>query len=251
VQQEAARVGYHVVGLMYVNSGGIAQTCPADPDPATCYENARVEVVDGIDRSPIVDVNPANSIDNRLTKLLEYLAAQYPGEGWSRFLAHDRPKWSQIAISGHSGGGGFAAMIAKLRVVARVVLFAAVTDSIGAQSVPWVASHMTPSERYYGLAHDRDSFFRPIRASWDSLGIAGFGPAVAPEISEPPYGVTHMLVTDVLPRGGFVGNNARGSVSNDANTPLNPDGTPILEDAWRYLMTARDGREDIAQRDEE
>src|SRR5205823_1351350 len=169
VQQEAARVGYHVVGLMYVNSGGIAQTCPADPDPATCYENARVEVVDRID----------------------------------------------------------------------------------AQSVPWVASHMTPSERYYGLAHDRDSFFRPIRASWDSLGIAGFGPAVAPEISEPPYGVTHMLVTDVLPRGGFVGNNARGSVSNDANTPLNPDGTPILEDAWRYLMTARDGREDIAQRDEE
>ena len=58
VQQEAARVGYHVVGLMYVNSGGIAQTCPADPDPATCYENARVEVVDGIDRRPIVGRPP-------------------------------------------------------------------------------------------------------------------------------------------------------------------------------------------------
>jgi len=236
---------------MYVNSGGIAQACPTDPDPAACYENARLEVMDGIDRSPIVDVNAANSIDNRLTKLLEYLAAQYPDEGWSRFLAHDKPKWSQIAISGHSGGGGFAAMIAKVRVVARVVLFAAVTDSIGTQSVPWVTTHQTPSDRYYGLAHDRDSFFRPIRASWDSLGMAAFGGAVPPETSEPPYGLTHMLVTDLLPRGGFVGNNARGSVSNDANTPLNPDGTPILEDAWRYLMTARDGREDIAQRDEE
>ena len=252
VQQEAARLGYHVIGLMYVNSGGIAQACPTDSDPAACYENARLEVVEGIDRSPIVDVNAANSIDNRLTKLLEYLAAQYPDEDWSRFLAHDKPKWSQIAISGHSGGGGFAAMIAKVRVVARVVLFAAVTDSIGTQSVPWVTTHQTPSDRYYGLAHDRDSFFRPIRASWDSLGMAALGPAVAPETSEPPYDLTHMLVTDVLPRGGFVGNNARGSVSNDANTPLNPDGTCCaLRDAWRYLLTARDGREDVAQRDEE
>src|SRR3989442_1544386 len=61
--------------------------------------------VDGIDRSPIVDVNAANSIDNRLTKLLEYLAAQQPEEDWSRYLAHHKPKWSQIAISGHSGRG--------------------------------------------------------------------------------------------------------------------------------------------------
>ena len=72
-----------------------------------------------------------------------------------------------------------------------------------------------------------------------------------PSLRKRASDLTHMLVTEVLPRGGFVGNNARGSVSNDANTPLNPDGTPILEDAWRYLMTARDGREDIAQRDEE
>ena len=251
VQQEAARSGYHVIGLMYVNSGGIAQVCPTDPDPATCYENARQEVVDGIDRSPIVDVNVANSIDNRLTKLLEYLAAQYPEEDRSRFLAHHKPKWSQIAISGHSGGGGFAAMIAKHRVVARVVLFAAVTDSVGTQSVPWVATHLTPSDRYYGLAHDRDSFFRPIRASWDSLGMAALGPAVAPETSEPPYGFSHMLVTDVLPHGGFVGNNARGSVSNDANTPLNPDGTPVFRDAWRYLLTARSASSDLSERNDE
>src|SRR3989442_6311238 len=59
--------------------------------------------VDGIDRSPFVDVTAANSIDNRLTKLLEYLAAQQPEEDWSRYLAHHKPKWSQIAISAHSG----------------------------------------------------------------------------------------------------------------------------------------------------
>src|SRR2546426_7107631 len=176
--------------------------------------------VDGIDRSPIVDVNAANSIDNRLTKLLEYLAAQHPEEDWSRYLAHHKPKWSQIAISGHSGGGGFAAIIAKLRVVARVVLFGSVTDSVGTQSVPWVATHLTPSDCYYGLAHDRDSFFPPIRASWICLGMAGFGPAVAPETSEPPYGFSPMALPHVPPPGGVVGHHAPGSGSQDAKRPL-------------------------------
>src|SRR2546422_10717844 len=61
------------------------------------------------------------------------------------------------------------------------------------------------------------------------------------ETSEPPYGFSHMLVTDVLPHGGFVGNNAGGIVSNDANPPLNADGTAVPRDAWRYPMTVPAG----------
>src|SRR2546425_9573289 len=57
-----------------------------------------------------LNVSVANSIDNRLTKLLQYLTLQYPDEGWDRFLLRDKPKWSQIAVSGHSQGGGNAAM---------------------------------------------------------------------------------------------------------------------------------------------
>ena len=250
VQQEAARLGYHVIGLMYPNSVSVTTVCGGQPDPNACYENLHLEILDGIDRSAFVDVNEANSIDNRLTKLLQYLAARYPEEGWSRFLVDDKPKWTQIAISGHSQGGAQAAIIAKVYVVARVVLFSSVVDSIGRHAPSWVATHVTPSERYWGLAHDRDGHFPPIRASWDSLGMAAFGPAVAPETSEPPYGFTHMLVTDVTPVGGFLGMNAHGAPSNDANTPLTPDGTPILRAAWRYLLAARAGSEDLADRDE-
>ena len=208
VQQEAARVGYHV-----------------------------------IDRSPWVDVNAANSIDNRLTKLLQYLARQYPDEGWDRFLAHDKPKWSQMAVSGHSQGGGHAAMIAKIRLVARVVMFSSVTDSLQGASVPWVATHVTPSDRYYGFDHDLDEQFRSIRASWDSLGMAAFGPAVAPENSAPPYDFTHMLVTDYHPLRG-PGRPAHSSSCTDFNTPLAADGTPVFLDAWRYLLTTRSSDED-------
>jgi len=143
-------------------------------------------------------------------------------------------------------------MIAKIRLVARVVLFSSVTDSIQTEAPSWVATHVTPVERYYGIAHDRDGFYRPIRAAWDSLGLDVFGGPAMPETSSPPYDGTHMLVTDLVPRpNGFVGTNAHGSPSNDLNTPLNPDGKPVLADAWRYLLTARSAGEDIAERDEE
>jgi hypothetical protein len=182
--------------------------------------------------------------------LLEYLARQYPDEAWDRFLAHDKPKWSQIAVSGHSQGGGHAAMIAKIRLVARVVMFSSVTDSLQGASVPWVATHVTPSDRYYGLDHDLDEQFRSIRASWDSLGMAAFGPAVAPENSAPPYDFTHMLVTDYHPLRG-PGRAAHGASCTDFNTPLNADGTPVFRDAWRYMLTARPAEEDVAEGDDE
>jgi len=135
VQREAARLGYHVIGLEYVNSGGIAKLCPPTSDPARCYEDVRLEIIDGVDRSPLVSVNAANSIDNRLDKVLAYLATQYPGEGWSQFRDSNGAKWPLIAVAGLSVGGGEAAMIAKIRVVDRVLMFSAVPDSIGRASV--------------------------------------------------------------------------------------------------------------------
>jgi hypothetical protein len=248
--EEAARLGYHVIGLMYPNKVSILAACGGQPDLNSCYENMHLEIFDGIDHSPFVDVNKANSIENRLTKLLQFLADSFPEQGWSRFLADDKPKWSQIAISGHSQGGGEAAIIAKLHVVARVVLFSSVVDRIGSQSASFLATHITPSNRYWGLAHDRDGNFPSIRASWGSLGMEVFGDTVAPEASAPPYGFTHMLVTHLVPQGGFLPTYAHGAPSNDANTPLNRDGSCCaLREAWRYLLTARADNEegDIAE----
>ena len=239
VQREAARLGYHVIGLEYVNSGGIAKLCPPTSDPARCYEDVRLEIIDGVDRSPLVSVNAANSIDNRLDKVLAYLATQYPGEGWSQFRDSNGAKWPLIAVAGLSVGGGEAAMIAKIRVVDRVLMFSAVPDSIGRASVPWVGgTHRTPTDRYFGLAHNRDGFFLPILAGWDSLGLSAFGPAMLVDASEPPYEFSHMLVTARTPVGGFVGLNAHGSTATDSFTPLDATGTPFLLSAWRYMLSA-------------
>jgi hypothetical protein len=186
-----------------------------------------------------VTVTPVNGIDNRLTKLLLYLDQTYPEEDWSDFLDDGRPNWKRIAVAGHSQGGGQAAMIAKLRAVARVVLFSSPGDAIAGHAAPWLSAHVTPSNRYFGLAHDQDKTapYASILITWESLGLTAFGPLVPPESSAPPYGGTHTLVTDLTPVGGFV--NAHGAPSNDFNTPLRSDGTPELLDAWRYLLTAR------------
>jgi len=241
VQQEAAKLGYHVIGLMYVTSYSLSQLCTSAPDPNSCFENGHYEITFGIDVSPVVEVNKTNSIENRLTKLLQYLVLNYPGEGWASFLADGKPQWSQIAFSGLSQGGGNAAMIAKYHVVSRVVFFSAITDELGATKCrgahTWEATHVTPSDRYWGLAHDQDPHFSDICASWDDLGMSVFGPPVYVETSSPPYGFTHMLFTDLKPqREGYKA--AHVSTVIDIYTPLDQDHNPALAPAWRYMMSA-------------
>ena len=280
VGQEAARLGYHVISLMYQNDLILVALCGAAAarsaaDGSACYESARLDIIDGRGRSAAIPelaqagfaVSEANSIDNRLTRLLDSLDAWHPGQGWSRFLVNGAPKWSRIAVGGHSQGGGEAAMIAKIRLVPRVVMFSSVPDTVPAGQAPaWISSHKTPSHRYFALAHDCDQFFRSIVASWDSLGLDALvassprtdrpgtfcrnwtstsrNAPVAPEHSAPPYGGTHVLITDLQPQvcppppaGAYKHRCSHQSTASDLFTPRNPvDGTPLLRDAWRYLL---------------
>jgi hypothetical protein len=243
VEQEAARLGYHVIGLMYANSVGLFTVC----FDAACWENARLEVLDGIDRTSVVNVNVANSINNRLAKLLQFLAVHYPREGWSRFLKEGKPRWSRIVVAGHSQGGGEAVIIAKILRVAGVVLFEAPPDGGGRPAVvpiPWMSTHVTPASRYYGLEHDRSVFYPADQANWNLIGLPAFGAPVNTEASAPPYDFTHMLITDLMPRGGYSGVNAHFAVVADAQTPLASDGTPLLQNTWRYLLTTRGNDEE-------
>jgi len=243
LEQEAARLGYHVIGLMYQNSVAVVDVCTGSPDP-NCSGNMRLEIIDGVDRSSFVDVSPANSIDNRLTKLLLYLDAQYPNEQWSRFLKHGAPKWSQIAVGGHSQGAGQAALIGKIHHVNRVIMFGGPVDArVAGEADAWVSIGKTPAARYFALFHSRDHFAAGIRPNLTALDLDRFGDPVVLEASEPPYGGTHILVTDLEPQGGYAIPNPHLSEAVDRWTPLGPDGTPLLSDAWRYLLGGRGGLE--------
>jgi hypothetical protein len=253
--QEAARLGYRVIVLTYPNSWGIRPICPNSQGP-TCQESVRREIIDGIDRTKVIDVQPVDSIDNRLTKVLQFLATSYPKEEWSRFLRNssrtpDAPKWSKIAVGGFSFGSMQAALIGKLRNVSRVTMFGATNDGSGGAPGNWVAPGETSPERYYGLLHRQDSMVEQGIPNWTALGLLTFGPFVREDEAgaAPPYGGTHALVTDRLPKTGNYAN-AHGSVARDDYTPRATDGTPLLRDAWRYVLAARHGEDDDRESDD-
>lgn len=249
VQQEAARLGYHVIGLMYQNNVG-PSVCIGGSD-SHCFENVRLEMIDGVDHSAFLNVDRANGIDNRLTKLLLYLDAQFPSEGWSQFVHNGAPKWSKIAVGGHSGGAGQAALIGKIRYVDRVVMIAgpAPDAESSGDAAAWAFIGETPAAKYFELFHVRDHFSPAIVPNVAALNLDRFGEPAKMEIAEPPYRGTHILVTDLEPRGGYAIPNPHLSTAVDAWTPLGSDGTALLRDAWRYMLGKRGAQADDDQRD--
>lgn len=247
ISQEAARLGYHVIGLMYQNNVGVDFLCKGSLVPE-CSGDTRLEILDGVAHPfSLVDVSVANSIDNRLTKLLVHLAAQYPDEGWSRFLDGDGPKWSQIAVGGQSQGAGQAALIGKLRHVDRVVMLSGPPDArVSGEVDAWVSIGRTPASKYYALFHNRDHLNKGIRVNLGALDMYRFGDSVMVTGAKgESFGGTHVLMTDLAPLGGYATPNPHRSTARDAHTPLpagctqvGPGCAPLLIDAWRHVLAA-------------
>src|SRR5439155_17318185 len=200
------------------------------------------------DRSRLVTVTAANSVDNRLIKVLLYLDAHYPEEGWSRFVKDGAPKRSQIVMSGQSQGAAQAAFIGKLHRVSRVAMFSGPPDArVPEEADRWVSIGVTPAAKYFALFHDRDHLVAGIRLNLAALDLLRFGDPVQAEGNPPPYGGTHILFTDLKPTLGYDALNApHQSTARDNNTPLGPDDTPLLRDAWRYLLGAHEAEEEVA-----
>lgn len=235
ILEQAALSGYHAIGLRYPNRWTINNLCEPTDDPA-CFEQTRSEILTGADRSPLIAITPANSILNRLTKLLTYLDTIYPNEGWGQFLdSTGAPRWSLISVGGHSQGGGHAALLGKQVALARVCIFSAPADSllIKRQRViaPWLSqAGATPSSAYYGLAHEQEGGFALIIQNWRALGM--LGTSVSVDTQPAPYTGAQQLSTGLTPaRPGEY----HGSTVVDRNTPLLDDGRPALAAVWAYL----------------
>jgi hypothetical protein len=230
VLERAVSAGYHVISLMYVNTHSIVTLCAAD---LACYENVRLEIIDGIDRSDKLTVSAANSIENRLTKLLANLNTTYPAEGWGAFLDENgEPLYASIALAGFSQGGGHAALIAKTRALARVVLFSAVVDGDNGVPAAWLKKNAaTANSFHFGLAHTQDPAFDQITSGWATLGLSFFGIPVDVDTIEPPYANSHQLTTSAPTITG----NAHAGTALDAHTPASA-GAPTLIPAWDYLI---------------
>lgn len=171
----AVDLGYHVINLSYINTPAIAQICNGGilQENTTCAADFRVRRIYGTNTFPLIKDESFDAIENRLIKLLLYLAENDKKGNWNSYIENGKPKWEQIALAGQSQGGGMAAFIAKEHVVARVIDFSGGWDfSAKGQIAKWYSnSSVTPLNRYYATYHKQEPQAAIIVATYKALGI--------------------------------------------------------------------------------
>jgi hypothetical protein len=240
ILRAAAKNGHHVAGLLYLSSLSIGSLCGTSTE-VDCYWDARREVVTGEDLSPLLAVDKANSIVNRLEKLLTYLATRYPREHWEQFLLPDGSvNWSLVAVGGHSQGGGHAGVMAKLYWLHRACYFASPADwsKTIKGPAPWSSEPpITSADSQYGFTHllDKTAPYPLVSSQWASMGLQAFGSAVSIDGQPAPYGSSHELTTNAEPNLSGTTNPYHSATVVDAATPIAANGTPVYEPVWNYM----------------
>jgi hypothetical protein len=244
ILNEAADMGYHVVGLMYPNKSEIYLNCFFNKD-STCYEQFRSEKFDGTDNTKKLKVDYANSIQNRLIKILQYLNKQYPTQNWGQFLEGDDVFWSKCVIAGHSQGGGHAAYIGKIKAVDRVVIFSSIDWIIASKmNAAWVSkTGKTPNDRVYAFIHTKDEYFKypNVQKQWQDYALDTLGGAVNIDIEKPPFNNSHTLITKARPTINILMPHHCFTCVNEF-VPQNKKGEvdPAFKDVWAYLLGKND-----------
>ncbi len=238
----AANLGFHALGLMYLNGDAINSLCASNaPLDADAAGNARLEVIDGTNRVSFLSVDRTNCIENRLLKALQYLQANYSTRGWGQFYSNNTVLWNKVIVCGHSQGGGMAAILAKTRRVNRCIVFTDM-DWWVASNRPynWMsATSATPASLWYLFAHERDQFldFGEMQISAAALDVTRYGAYVQVESSgSPTFSNRHFLSTNLDPSTNQPAS-YHGCPVVDAATPLQADGvTPVFKPVWDYLL---------------
>lgn len=240
----AADIGYHVVNLNYPNSQAVGILCGGLNTDLDCYGKVRLEVIDGTDRTQLVNVNRSNSIENRLIRLLLYLHARSPGDGWGQYLNADNTlNWTVFVVGGHSQGGGHAGLLGRYHRVSRVIMLAAMDFSTRANALAnWIAlpattPNATPADRFFGFAHQRDEMINYTILStraWPAYGISSYGGIVNVDQASPSYNNSHSLNSNLEIPGDFF----HSAIVADPRLVRRPDGVPIYRPVWEYLLAA-------------
>jgi len=236
----AANCGFHVINLKYPNNNGSAYGACGSSTDSDCYLNFRKEILEGIDYSGDVAVDQTNSIFNRMLKLLEYMSANYPDEGWEQYLINSEIDWSKIIMSGHSQGGGHAAVIAIDHPIKRILMFASPNDysDFFGVAADWTnLQAAVPDSAYYGFINYYDQILGNTLwqySTWANLGISNFGDTVNVDEVSAPYNQSHQLYTKIdLP--GPLGV-ADHSVMLLDNYTTDNNGQLLYKEVWLYML---------------
>lgn len=236
----AANEGFHCINLAYRNGVSGQSACGNVPD-SDCHLNYRKEIIEGVNYSSEVNVNSANSIDNRLIKLLQYLDANYPSQNWSQYFSGNAVNWDKLIVSGHSQGGGHAAVIGISRPIQRVLMFASPNDY--SDTLMTLANwtqlpHLVADSNYYSFnaLNDEVIEFWKQYAHSEALNLDNYGDTVNVDVIPFPYNNTRQLYTKEIVTSPNPFELTHDVMIRDAETPLDSQGNAVFECAWKYML---------------
>jgi hypothetical protein len=250
ILRAGASRGLHAVGIIYPNQTAMGSLCQFSLDP-TCYWTARNHVVFGTG-APVPSqavVSTADSIVNRLTKLIQWLHKQQPSEGWGQYLLADQTiDWSKIVLAGHSQGGGHVGVLAKSVSLWRAVYFSSPEDwnELTDSPATWTSArpNVTPSARQFGFGSDLDTLVPNAHAfaHWDNMGLPrpAAGPLLVNDTSVAPLN-SQQLRTGLAPNPASTAVTPalrnHGVTVVDTSTPLAGSGKPLFDvnGVWAHL----------------
>ncbi len=223
----AADLGFHTIGLAYVNSTSANRACRKERS-RKCHGQFRREVVYGDD-----DVDSSRVKVSNADSIVERLRVALGSPGFEHFkTSGGEVDWSKVIITGHSQGAGHAAVLGIDQIVARVVMLAGPNDLSRSDLPSWVQrSTKTDPSTWYGLTAQLDNSFGTQMNAWDGFGLGG-----KVDAKDAPTGGDgeQRLVTTIQADD----KRDHESVVVDDFLARDDDGDPRLVPSWEYLLGA-------------
>jgi pimeloyl-ACP methyl ester carboxylesterase len=238
----AASAGYHVISIDYPSKRNTATF--VNSTDRLAFDKFRQELNFGTPVSDSISVDTLNSIANRITSLVIYLAKTHPNQGWNKFLSGRKLKWRKVVLAGHSQGAGHVAYLAHYFKVHRVIMLSGPQDFLSCFNTPapWLSARSkTPAKSYYALLHRNDIYNTSSQVK-DDLATMHADSSV----------INHFTITPAINRKSriFISDAPIGPAQlyNDpqrANQPLSiPAGVAnhlstillVYEPVWLYLL---------------
>jgi hypothetical protein len=203
--------GFHVTAIEL-------PICPIHYKTREHNGNCRLEVFDGVDRDPEINITPAKSVAGTVAANLKQLHLDYPEEDWGYYLNTDGTvRWSDVGFTGHShraqSATRFAVAVRAYRAVARsgprdnsCGTGAAQGDYDPAKPPydsncadveisAWLDEEpKTPIERFFGFVGKNDPEYGDIIFTMDRMGFVGAPVNVTTATA--PYGGSHRFYAD-------------------------------------------------------
>lgn len=153
----ALEQGYRIIALSFISRPAIAAICKGDnlKDNIDCAADFRRRRIYGDNDYSMIPDEPHDAIIPRFVKLLQYLSKTDPEANWQQYLKKgmDEPRWSKIALSGQSQGGGMSQFIGQYEKVARIISFSGGWDYSNSEKKEianwYYRDNVTPLERCY------------------------------------------------------------------------------------------------------